>query len=1158
MTPRHDSKGLALLPEPSFPTDSASAAGSPKNASIAPQEERVHPMPSSFPRIRLPQREAIAARKAPLQDPFLRLSRNRIAAISALIFGFASPAIAAPDQEGVEFFEKKIRPVLLAECVDCHNAEKQKGGLRLDHREAWKKGGDSGAAIIPGDPKTSLLLRSIRHEEADLKMPSKAPKLDPSVIADFEAWVAMGAPDPRGEPSPSASSGAKWEQLLAMRRHWWSLQPVRRLQPPSAQDAGGAAHPVDRFLRMKQREKGLMPAGPASAAAVLRRLSFVLTGMPPAAEQAQRFEGEYAADPAAAVEQMVDTFLASSRFGEHWARHWMDLMRYSETHGSERDRPLPMAWQYRDYLVRAFNGDVPLDALIREHLAGDLLPKPRVSPDGLNESSAGPAHFRMVEHGENAVDTREDQVRVLDNQIDVVSKAFQGMTIACARCHDHKFDAISQRDYYALQGIFASAHLGQRVLDTPEHLNKHNAALDEALEALRQMLAREWRTAAESLGREIPDTLEQENGWKQAFSDAEKEKTHPLHAWRELHAENLPSQWEPFRQKVLQELDAIRQENAQHFRKIWDFRNGQAEGWMRSGAGLEEKPEAGRFGVSDFGDKILAELYPAALISHRFSTRHPGVFLSPAFAIETGRISVRAFGFDGLVRLVPDNYAVAAQFHSRAHLVEEKDGWLMLSDAALPDPDRHKGQRARLEFVTKGDSTNPSDIAGRRKWRGKSPFSAGNVEGAFFGVAEIVLHNQPNNQVPKLEASGLRLLLEKRAPASREELAKLYVEVTQEAVDAWAAHQASEDQVALLNTFLVPGLLPTRVSEIPTVQPLVDRYRALNKQVPVPRRAPGFHEVDPSDAPLLTRGDHKKPEATVPRGYLEVLGKGPFQTRQSGRLELAEQIASSENPLTSRVMANRIWHWVYGAGIVPTVDNFGRMGEPPTHPELLEYLAVRLVEKEWSLKETLRFLLTTETFRASSVPPPEAKKTDPANQTLSHMRVRRIDAESIRDSLLLLSGGLREKRGGASVGESDMVSRSVYLEIRRMRQNPFLGVFDAPQPFTTFGRREVTTVPAQSLALLNGPLAAQCADLWKTRVLQSAKPKEPEQRLEEMFWSAFARKPTASESRLLLEVLERWRTESREAAAAPTKAEAEAWGHLAHTLINLKEFIYIP
>jgi hypothetical protein len=364
--------------------------------------------------------------------------------------------------------------------------------------------------------------------------------------------------------------------------------------------------------------------------------------------------------------------------------------------------------------------------------------------------------------------------------------------------------------------------------------------------------------------------------------------------------------------------------------------------------------------------------------------------------------------------------------------------------------------------------------------------------------------------------------------------------------------------VAFLNAFVAPGLLPVHLSEMPVLEPIVERYRALNREVPLPRRAPGFQELEPADAPLLTRGDHKQPGEKVSRGYLEVFGKGAYKTQQSGRLELAEQIASRENPLTARVMANRIWHWVYGKGIVPTVDNFGRMGEQPTHPELLEYLAGRLVDKGWSLKEGLRFLLATETFRSSSVPSSEAQKLDPANQWLSHMGVRRLDAESIRDSLLQLSGRLVVSGGGASDAAVDgnMRNRSLYLAVRRTRLSQFLGVFDAPQPFTTFGRRDVTTVPAQSLILLNGQFAALCAELWGNR-MEFLK-KNPEERLDFMFTSAFARSPSAAEAQVLLEFLGRSRAELSEPALSASKTDSLAWSHLAHALFNLKEFIYIP
>jgi hypothetical protein len=1057
----------------------------------------------------------------------------------------------ASTPEGLEFFEKKIRPVLVAECIDCHNAEKTKGGLRLDFREGWRKGGDSGPAIVPGNPKGSLLMRSIRHEEPDLKMPSKAPKLDAAVLADFEQWIAGGAPDPREEPSAAAASqgdltASKWEQALAMRRQWWSLQPVRPIEPPPSDPGSPHPHPVDRFLHAKQAEHGLHPAPAAPAAVVLRRLSFVLTGLPPEPEQLTLFEKDYTQDPGRAVASAVDSLLQSERFGEHWANHWMDLVRYCESHGSETDQPLPLAWRYRDYLVRLFNQDLPLDAAIREHLAGDLFPNPRKSSDGLIESTLGPAHFRMVEHGENALDTREDQVRVLDNQIDVITKAFQGLTVACARCHDHKFDAISQRDYYALQGILAAPHLGQRVVDAPEHLNRHNEALSKTLEDLRQGLATHWRDAARALPDELPDPLhtsfDQEDAWKQLFQDARRDSNHPLRPWIDLPESHVPEAWNSLRTSLSKQLADHKASNSIKFQKVWDFRDGNAPGWLRSGAGLDQRPEAGRFHVFPAGDRILECLHPPALLSHTFSSRQHGILISPEFTIETGRISVRAFGSGGMIRLLPDNYAVARRFHAKAFFEKDEDRWLMLTDRELPDPERRNGHRARLEVVTREDSSIPLGSAKKRSTE------------SFFGISEIVFHKQPTKDAPAPENSPLELLLEKPAPASRSALGKLYAEVIREAIEAWAAHQATENQIAFLNPFLRAGVLPVHLSDLPALRPIVERYRHLHSEVPEPRRAPGLYEMDSSDAPLLARGDHKSPGPMVPRGYLQVFDSKPWNLSpaQSGRLELAEAIVSPHNPLTARVMANRIWHWVFGVGIVPTVDNFGRMGEPPSHPELLDYLAGHLVREGWSLKNTLRFLLTTETFRSSSKPSEAALEIDPANRWLSHMRIRRLDAESIRDNLLKTASLLTPQPGGPGTppnADHTSTSRSLYLSVRRSLPSPFLGVFDKPQPFTTFGRRDLTTVPAQSLTLLNGPLASRCASMWAQKLL--AKPGPAPERLEQMFLSAFARKPSAHESEQLLATLQSLQTDLAE-------TEANAWTHLAHTLLNTKEFIHLP
>jgi len=424
----------------------------------------------------------------------IRISSLWLAIMAALLDGICSSqsATASPKPDEVEFFEKKIRPVLVRECYECHGQEKQKGGLRVDFREGLLKGGETGPAVIPGDAKRSLLIQAVTHENPEIKMPKKRPKLEQSSIDDLLAWVKMGAPDPRDKPAPIESISS-WKETLAIRKQWWSFQPVRKLPLPSSGTKAKSGHPVDAFIDAKLTERSLQPAAPADKRTLLRRLNFVLTGLPPTPEEISQFEKDNSAE---AYDRAVDRLMALPAFGETWARHWMDLVRFAETHGSEGDPEIPEAWRYRDYLIRAFNADVPWDQLIREQIAGDLLPNPRWNKeDGFNESILGIAQLRFVEHGFQPVDALDDQVRVVENQIDVLGKAFQGLTLACARCHDHKFDAISQRDFYALYGVFASCRPTQVTIDAPERLRQHREQLTFLKQEIRVELANVWATA---------------------------------------------------------------------------------------------------------------------------------------------------------------------------------------------------------------------------------------------------------------------------------------------------------------------------------------------------------------------------------------------------------------------------------------------------------------------------------------------------------------------------------------------------------------------------------------------------------------------------------------------------------------------------------------
>ena len=392
-----------------------------------------------------------------------------------------------------DFFEKRIRPFLANDCYECHGARKQKGGLRLDSRDALLKGGDSGVVLVPGDAARSVLIQSIRHEHSELRMPKDRPKLSESAIASFVEWVNAGAPDPRDHPpADTTAAGADWQSVFQSRLEWWSFQPLTDPAPPPVKDIGWSTHPVDRFIQAKLEDKGIRPASPASPEMWLRRVHFAITGLPPIPEELRAFLQDTSQ---AGRERVLDGLLNSPHYGERWARHWMDLVRYAETYGHEQDYSIPHAWQYRDYLIRAFNADVPYDQFVREHVAGDLLEQPRRHPTaGFNESIIGTGWWYMHQATHGPVDPYQDEADRIDNQIDVFSKTFLGLTVACARCHDHKFDPISARDYYSLSAYLRGSRQNIAYLDP-------DGTLESRSRAVAQEHARESETLRAALAR---------------------------------------------------------------------------------------------------------------------------------------------------------------------------------------------------------------------------------------------------------------------------------------------------------------------------------------------------------------------------------------------------------------------------------------------------------------------------------------------------------------------------------------------------------------------------------------------------------------------------------------------------------------------------------
>ncbi|WP_439629903.1 PSD1 and planctomycete cytochrome C domain-containing protein [Gemmata sp.] len=935
-----------------------------------------------------------------------------------VLAAFAAPA-RADEPVNNEFFEKKVRPVLAAHCVDCHGPKKDKGGLRLDTRANFAKGGDTGPAVVAGNPDKSLLVRVVRYAD-DIKMPPKR-KLDDADIATLTEWVKGGAPWP-----DDGGAGAKVEafDVQARAKAHWSFRPVTRPAVPELRVPNSATrNPIDRFLLAKLDAAGLAFAPPAEKRTLLRRVHFDLIGLPPTPEEAEAFEKDAAPD---AFEKVVEKLLASPHYGERWGRHWLDLVRYAETSGHEFDFEIPEAWRYRDYVVRALNADLPYDQFLTEHLAGDLLPQPRRGRDGVNEALLATGFWWLGESKHSPVDSRAEHADRIDNQIDVFGKTVLGLTIACARCHDHKFDPIATRDYYSLFSVLASSRMDRGDVADP-------AAAVRALDELKAARA------------ELDGLL---------ATEARKPPRVPADGWR---TKAVP--FETF---------------GEGWRSRWDA------------SGLAFRPEAADLAPFPHSGQEVLKL--------------AGAVRSPTFTIDKPFLAVRVAGTGAKARLVLNGLQLiqAPIYGGLAHAVNHGGElrWLAF------DLKMWKGQTAYLELLDDG----PGFVAVSEAWFADAPPPA-----------------EPGAKVP------------------------------------------------------LPDL---PAAPKPEVKPLVEKVRELEAAVPGAQRALTMRDGTGIDERVFIRGSHKTPGVPAPRGFLEAFAKAPFGGPGSGRLELARAVTDPANPLVARVLVNRLWKHHFGEGIVRSPDDFGKQGQPPTHPELLDWLARELVSPSpvanapgapWSLKRMHRLMVLSTAYRQSSRATAEqaakAVTADPQNKLLHHQNVRRLEAEAIRDSLLSVSGRLDATAGGPGVlphltehqvgrgkpapGPLDGNGRrSVYLSVRRNFLNPMFQAFDYPTPFTAIGRRTVSNVPAQALVMMNNPFVVQQAELWAKRVL-AAPDRTREQRVGAMYAAAFGRPPTAAE----LAAATAFLAEQEREYGKPDAPKA--WADLAHVLANAKEFIFV-
>lgn len=888
-----------------------------------------------------------------------------------------APALMAadfppPTPAQLEFFEKSIRPILADSCYSCHSAKegKKKGGLTLDSRDGWYRGGDTGKAIVPGDPDKSLLIIAVRYQDEALEMPPKGEKLPPEKIALLEQWVRMGAPDPRD------GKGVETTVREIALKHW-SFQPVSKPAVPEVKNKAWVKNPVDAFILAKLEEKGMTPSERADTRTLVRRASVDLIGLPPTTAEFDAFVNDKSAG---AYDKLLDRLLKSPHYGERWGRHWLDVARYADTKGdvnnNNEDFRFPYAWTYRDYVIQAFNDDKPFNRFILEQIAADKLTD--------RKSDRELAALGFITVGKRF---GNDNNEVIDDRIDTVTKGFLGLTVTCARCHDHKFDPIPTKDYYSLHGIFNSINEPRE----PPTLEKPVDSLE-----YRQYLAEMAKLEAEQV-----DFFNKIHGETLVASRTNASRYMYVH-------------WE-----VNQPTNTI---NRNIFVAVnRRLENGIYSRWDNHLRNADRKH-----------DPVMAPWVAFAK-------------LSPADFATKGR-------------------ELAAQFSANKDEKAPINRWV--AQALLTPPASMADLSTRYDsLLKKVDSMWKETVALATR----------------AGKTEI-----PGLTDPDWE--GIRqLLYGKNGPSNPDERA-------------------------------VRGMLGQRIQG--QEQNIRSRMVTLNLEHPgSPARAMVVADNStPRNTRVFIRGNGRNLGDEAPRRFLEALSEGepaPFKIG-SGRLELAQAIASKDNPLTARVFVNRVWMHLFGEGIVRSPSDLGTRSEPPSHPEMIDWLANWFMDNGWSVKKLVRLVMASNTYQQSSVDNPRFAQADPANYLLWRQNVRRIEFEVMRDSILAIGGKLDLEMGGPPINltaEPFPTRRTVYGMVDRRNLASLFTTFDFANPDLSTGQRYTTTVPQQALFLMNNPLVVEQSRNLVMRPDFTAL-KSDEERVSLLYRLIYQRAPTAAEQTL--------------------------------------------
>ncbi|MDB5336814.1 MAG: Planctomycete cytochrome [Planctomycetaceae bacterium] len=929
--------------------------------------------------------------------------------------------VCAGDPTPEEFFEKHVRPVFVAKCLECHGDELPEGELRLTSRALLLKGGQSGPAAINMKPAESLLVKAIR-QDGKLKMPPDE-KLSPDEIAAISKWVEMGLP----WPEASGIAAPKKEMVVtdADRKHW-SFRPVLDPVAPPVKDTAWPHTSIDRFVLAKLEEAGLKPSPTAGRRTLIRRAYYDLIGLPPSWDDVQAFLND-PAETSVALETVIDRLLASPRYGERWARHWLDVARFADTkdgvlmYGDDRVRPY--AYTYRDYVIRAFDEDLPYDRFVQEQLAADMI-EPQVEPWRL----AAMGYLTLGRMFDNNIHD------IIDDQIDTVSRGFLGLTVACARCHDHKYDPIPTADYYSLYGVFASC--------------------------------------------EVPLELPLTDGPEKTPGGPEFEK-----------------------EAAVKRADLLKFRD-QQFDLLSDTARMRVGDYLTKVATTKPDPlETAIFFLSLAPEDLRAPITARwrRYLEQRGNSQDP-VFGPWAELLELPEPTV---GADGK----PDVAATEAFVTGVASVLER---WKARGDGTQP------GQLNPLvrEALLKSPLTDRTTVARVYGDLLKRVYEESKSATAAAGTASPPVLDDARKQL-------LEVLVSRDSPAYfPKSQTRRYM--SRGETDAFSGKMQELDRMAV-------------------------------KSPNAPPRAMVVQDADaPYNPRIFVRGNATQQGRHIPRQFLELLtpgGRTPFP-KGSGRLDLARAIASPQNPLTARVMVNRVWMYHFGEPLVSTPSDFGNRSNVPTHPELLDHLATRFMQEGWSLKKLHRWIMTSNSYQQASTADAKSRTVDPDNRLLWKANRQRLDFEAMRDTLLAVSGRLETRSGGRPVdiaNDPQSRVRTIFGLIDRQSLPGTFRAFDFASPDQSIERRSRTMVPQQALFAINSPFVVVQAKALAARP-EVASATDPAVRITATYRVALERDPNAQELAESLAFVK---------DAKDEQSQLTVWEQLAQVLLSSNELMYL-